>query len=693
MAHFHAHRGYGGSLLVLSLLLIAKSASAQDANPEDFLTETDLLTDVMLVNSATHLPQKASDAPAAITIIDRRMIEASGALTPVELFRLVPGFQAYYVNGNRYGANYHAGGDEYPRRMEVKVDGRPVYDPLLSAVEWRSLGIEMQDIEYIEVVRGPNQAADGGNAFFGTINIVTRSPVANEGTSVRAMAGYANTRRISAVHNATWGEVHNRFTASYEKNDGFPDTPDEPLDDHLKIGHLDYRGVWTPNLKDVLDIQIGYSDSENGQGGDGHRGSPKDVKPRDFRYSYQSVSWQRDQSRLQNFELVFYHNYINIEDEAQQLGLVSEQLGIPPELIPIVFPGFTDFELPPIQLVAKSQRFDLEFRHILDVSPMFRMNWGVAARYDRASSELLFDDKGWIAEQTFRLFTNFEGRPARWLTLNLGLMGEHSKSTGNFVSPRFSTNFHITPQNTIRLVASRGYRAPSLLESSQLQVYRAPEILGLDPEITVISDPDMVKESITNYEIGYLGQFFDAGLSLDIKFFHERLDNIIDESRLDEVPGDIDGTAILRSNSLNVTSRGYEVGLDYRPISQLLIAGQFSHIKLDGENLRYSPPAEYRDLQGKLPEYSMNLLVSYTFPWQIELGANYFKQDDVAWLNGDDIEGFERLDLRLAKSFTVGNTSGLIELLVQNALGEDYLEYHDFNNFERRTYLRFSLGW
>ena len=65
------------------------------------------------------------DAALQLTPRDRRMIEASGAITPVELFRLVPGFQAYYVNGNRYGATYHTGGDEYPRRMEVKVDGRP----------------------------------------------------------------------------------------------------------------------------------------------------------------------------------------------------------------------------------------------------------------------------------------------------------------------------------------------------------------------------------------------------------------------------------------------------------------------------------------------------------------------------------------------------------------------------------------
>lgn len=89
----------------------------------------------------------------------------------------------------------------------------------------------------------------------------------------------------------------------------------------------------------------------------------------------------------------------------------------------------------------------------------------------------------------------------------------------------------------------------------------------------------------------------------------------------------------------------------------------------------------------------MNLLANYTFPWQIEFGVNYFKQDQVDWLQGDPIDSFSRVDFRLAKSFGIGRTSALLELIVQNALGDDYQEYRDFNNFERRSYLRFSLDW
>ncbi len=677
----------------LLLSMITTSSGAQLPDSQDYLTETDLSGLAVVINSVTHLPQKRSEAPAAVTVLDRRLIAASGAITLVEVLRLVPGFQAYYINGNNYGTNYHALGDSQPRRMEVKVDGRSVYESLLSAVEWQSLGIEMQDIDYIEVVRGPNQSADGSNAFLGTINIVTSSPVANEGGAVRTTLGYANTRRLSARYNTTLGEVHNRFTASYEKNDGFPDLPEEPINDSLTIANLGYRGVWTPNLKDVVDFQLGYSNSDNGVGGSG--GSPDEVRPREYHYNYQSLSWLRDHDRINNFELVFYHNYLSLEEQEQTLGTLAEELGFPPELVPIAFPGFEDFQLPPLQLKGRSQRFDLEFRHILDFNALFRMNWGAAARYDRASSEYVFDSNDWLGQTQFRLFTNLEGRPTRWLTLNLGLMTEHNDRVGGFVSPRFSTNFHITSENTIRLLASRGYRSPTLLEAQQYTAYRGQQRVGLDPEILVVSDPDIEKEQITSYEIGYLGEFPNSGLSIDLKFFIEQLDSIIDESLNHELPGDLIPPAVLRSNSLSVDTRGFELGIDFRPvpIPQLLVAAQFSHIVLDGERVRSFPPANYYPLRGSTPEYTMNLLASYTFPWQIELGANYFKQDQVDWLQGHFIYSFARIDFRLAKTFNIGRTSSLLELIVQNALGDDYQEYHDFNNFERRSYLRFSLDW
>ncbi|MFL2499416.1 MAG: TonB-dependent receptor plug domain-containing protein [Porticoccaceae bacterium] len=128
---------------------------------EGIITEEDLLAEIDYVSGVTHLKQDLEQAPAAVTIIDRRTIESSTAVDLVDLFRLVPGFQVYSVHANRTGVTYHAPGGEYSRRLEVKIDGRSVYESFFSSVEWNTLGVDLDDIEYIEVVRGSNAPADG----------------------------------------------------------------------------------------------------------------------------------------------------------------------------------------------------------------------------------------------------------------------------------------------------------------------------------------------------------------------------------------------------------------------------------------------------------------------------------------------------------------------------------------------------
>jgi iron complex outermembrane receptor protein len=117
-----------------------------------------------------------SDAPGAVSIIDRAMISASGARNIHELFRLVPGFQVGMHTGNQPLVGYHGLSDEAPRRMLVQVDGRSVYSPyFIAGVEWNQIGVDIDDIERIEVFRGSNSATYGSNAFLGVANIITRA--------------------------------------------------------------------------------------------------------------------------------------------------------------------------------------------------------------------------------------------------------------------------------------------------------------------------------------------------------------------------------------------------------------------------------------------------------------------------------------------------------------------------------------
>src|SRR5690554_4788193 len=121
-----------------------------------YLSEQDFLVDIPEVTSATRLSQKLTETPASVSIIDRKTIIASGARTIPGLMRLVPGFQSFHVSANKFATTYHGASDNFPRRLEVMIDGRSVYLRLLATVDWTSLGISLDDIERIEVVRGSN---------------------------------------------------------------------------------------------------------------------------------------------------------------------------------------------------------------------------------------------------------------------------------------------------------------------------------------------------------------------------------------------------------------------------------------------------------------------------------------------------------------------------------------------------------
>ncbi|HKJ75981.1 MAG TPA: Plug domain-containing protein, partial [Gammaproteobacteria bacterium] len=132
----------------------AWSASAGADDGSGVLTEEAFTTGIPTVISATRLSQPTSDTPASVTVIDREMIEAAPVVEIADLLRFVPGFQVAHANGNLFSMGYHGIADGWPRRLQVLVDGRSVYTPMVSNVDWSNLGITMDDIERIEVIRG-----------------------------------------------------------------------------------------------------------------------------------------------------------------------------------------------------------------------------------------------------------------------------------------------------------------------------------------------------------------------------------------------------------------------------------------------------------------------------------------------------------------------------------------------------------
>lgn len=213
-------------LLCVSALTVTGAYGAtesDDTSPEaDFALVSKVPMELPEVLSATRLRQPRAEVPASMTVIDAARIQAWGVRTLPELMRFVPGmFIGHGDDENNASVAYHASSPNVMRRLQVLVDGRSVYRAGIASVIWDDIPVAMEDIQRIEVVRGPNSASWGANAFLGVINIVTRHPADTVGTRLRYRNGNQGIDDAFASH--SWGDDESawRISSELRADDGF----------------------------------------------------------------------------------------------------------------------------------------------------------------------------------------------------------------------------------------------------------------------------------------------------------------------------------------------------------------------------------------------------------------------------------------------------------------------------------------
>ena len=654
------------------------------------VTEEAVEADIHFVSSVTHFNQTLEKTPAAVTIIDRRTIEASAAVDVLDIFRLVPGFRAYFVNANAPSVSYHAFGDAGSRRLEVKIDGRSVYESIYSSVEWTTLGVELDDIEYIEVVRGANAPADGSNAFLASINIVTRSPLTESGWDVRAQIGADNIRNRAISYSGKLGELNHRTTIRHRSNDGFSDFAGNyngqfrqvELEDSAETITFNFKGLWTPSAKDTIEVQFGFNDSEVGVG-------ERDYVLRQIDYQYQHLNWSRINDSGSVYEFISYHNKFDVTDHQDSLTFYQALNFFPDGPVKNALSQLPDKFIIEPEIEIVSERWDSEFRATFDHGENTRAVYGAAIRRDKVQSFELFNTEEKIAQNSYRGYANVEWNISDKLVANGGLLAEESGNQERISSFRLAGNYQISDSQTLRLAFNRGRRAPTMLESRQSSYYQYDENLVLDA--VTIADPDIRAETLLSSELGYSGAFLDDRLNLDVRMFSERMTDVINERRV--AYPDFNGQLNIRDNTDTVNTRGIEWQAQYRPNAQLLIHGNYSFVDLTHTALyRTTPVVEIRDLSDINPSHLAAVLVNYVTESDLSLSAMVNYQSRIQHASGIDDEGFTRLDLKVAKKLRFNNSNAEVSFTVQN-LGSDYREFYFFNQFSTRYILGLRVGF
>lgn len=639
------------------------SLPIQAMDAETSLSEALFFSDVPVVLSATRLKQSLPDSPASVTVINRTMIEASGATELVDLLRLVPGFQVGYYTGSKFTVSSHGNTDRFARDMQVLIDGRSIYDPAFGGITWSDQELDMDDIQRIEAIRGPNASTHGSNSFAGVINIITRHPSEQPAIRAKTLVGEGGRRQIYNRFAGTEGNLAYRVALKYDENDGF-DTRHDSSDTRW----LSMRSDYQVNSRDAVLFELGKS---GGTREDGFQGDPiQPLRATEDDHSFQQLRWTRSLSPDNEFYFQLSHNYQAIDDDFADpdRGL---SLGY----------GF------------KSQRYDLEFQHTLDLNSSQRLVWGLGARRDEAKGVWTFKQSDWITRDQYRAFGNFEWRLNNSLLLNLGGMYEKFDQKKGFFSPMAALNLKLDEMNTLRLRATSAYRMPTFWEDfADQSVFVTGSMIPVLQ--TYKTTANLQPEYIESFELGYLGNFQEMGLTFDMKLFHEEIKEIISEVRELTVP-DLP-FAYLNDGSFNIN--GFEIGLRWEPSPRNMLHIGYSRANAYGTQLKKNPPTvpgDYRILDCRVPRITMSLLGSHQFDSGIKLSSAYYYMDDICWAgDGDTVDINRRWDIKISKPFKLERTDGEISLIFQNiGPDNDFQDFHKENVWADRVFLEASLNW
>lgn len=566
------------------------------------LSEQDYLGDMPVVLSVSRLAQPLNETPGAVTVLDRETIRRSGAREVAEVLRLVPGFIVSHIEGgNRPTATYHAEYDALTRHLQVLVDGRSVYSSLLvGSSVFGMMGLVLEDIERIEVLRGSNSAAYGANAFQGVVNIVTRHAADTVGGMVTASAGAGGLR--DGMARVGWGDARAAFrlTAATRNDDGF-----RAMNDDKRLDQAHFRGDLQPTVNDEIQLTAGHADLTWGAS------TGFGLQDQIWRNSYARAHWSH-----------------RLDPGAEvKLGLTVDE------------EKYRNF-YPLLRADGTSRRYGLEASHSFALADTWRFVWGGQYRYEQVTSPDLFTAAR--AKQHFdlrQLFGNAEWRPhPQWL-VNLGGLWEDHSIVGSNSAPRLMVNFHAWPGHTLRIGTTSAHKQPTLFELRADWRYAGESLIQAQGR----ARPERIRAN----EIGYLGQFRPLNLTVDVRAFEEEVRDLLGYHRpCSGCPNDL-------INKNDNTQRGWETQIRWQPWTD-------TRIMLNHTDLRLIPAADStaKDYDPyRAPRHYSSLALFQRLPAGFDLSLIHSTTRPYFWVRKSDmLPAFRQTDLRLAKEFRLGAT-------------------------------------
>lgn len=615
-------------LLGVILLSAAPGALAQEMNSG----ETNALKKLSIVEltqveitSVSRTRESLGGAAAAVAVVTQQDFERSGARTVPDALRGLPGIYVGQRNSNSWAVGSRGFSSISSEKLLVLSDTRSIYTPLFSGVQWDVQNYIVEDLDRIEVIRGPGATLWGSNAVNGVINITTKNARDTQGLYLEAGGGNEERATIAARQGGTIGDrgYFRVFGQYFDRDSSFLADTSSPDDWHM--AHAGFRTDWDVSADDAVTLQGDWYEGKVGQVGPAVTivGRPGPARPLRAQLSGGNVlgRWRHTVDDDSNFEFRAYYDRTHRDD-----------------------PSFLD-ELDTV---------DLDFQHHFALQAQ-QVIWGLNYRMtaNRNVGKGVFRvDPSDANDNLFGGFVQDRIAIRDSLHLTVGTKLEHNDFSGFEIQPSGSLAWDLSSTQTLWGAISRAVRAPTRLERDvAIDVTDA----SVDPVWRLLGNRDFTSEKLLAYELGYRWQA-SKRLAVDLASFLNRYRGLASLELGTAFVDPRDGRTvvpIINENLSDGRAAGFEALVTFSPVESWRLTASYSNLSLKiephGQDLNRGRFAE-----GSTPRNQFGLRSAIDLAgFQIDAFLRHIGaiRHDPQIVTGEGIPAYTELDLRIARAW------------------------------------------
>lgn len=630
-----------------------------NANPDD-VDDIDLLClEIPNVLPSTRHLQDVKILPYAATVITDEDIRAAGARNVVDALRLVPGIDVADISYNVAAISPRGLHGALSHGYLILVDGRQIFDSFYGGNFLGNWPFQLEDIDRIEVVRGPGGVTWGANAVNGIIHIITKDPADQLGLTVSGQGGSRGSNIEHLGYAFQDKKLRMRISGEHEGTDGYYKGGSflRDVDNHWETGRMGVHAIYDATPNDKLTISAGNAIGEGGF-------SPSIMT---------GLTGSKGANSQASFLLGRWEHRITDDNKIHVSGY------------------FNDFHDSPAYKVNdyRYQQYALQFGQTFQPAENHTFMWGIDSRADcldtsNADPSLLNQD--YVNTAVFGLYAQDEWRFAPNWRLNLGARIDYEFYTGFQPSGRASLSYDLTNTSMLYAAVSRAFQTPPVGS----RFLYTPFMEGL---VYATSDQDIKPETLIAYELGYRATFFDK-LQTNVNLYCHDYDDLAILKLMPGPPG------LVRNNFQNgypAWMYGVEMDARYDITKNLTLFGNYTLQLMEAGGVHSI--SESDNLTP--PKHKFTVGARYRPIDRVLLSAHLYYVDDVESPNTmlptpftrDHIDEYFRLDLRAEYEFW--KDTGWIAVGVRNLLDPNHPEattaFHNYAEVPRMVYAEMRM--